>query len=72
VDTETASLGKGNSGGPFFDFFTPLDPSFVEGWYIVSVASAEGTLDWTLDDDNWASGGSPVPDLVNQAMNDFP
>jgi V8-like Glu-specific endopeptidase len=72
MDTESASVTTGNSGGPFFDYFTPLDPSFTAGWYIVSVVSAEGTLDWTFDDDNWAAGGSPMPDLVNEARNDYP
>ncbi len=70
MDTETASLDKGNSGGPFFAFWD--DSADYPGWHIVSVASAEGTLDWTFDDDNWASGGSPMVQLVIQAQTDFP
>lgn len=66
MDTESASLSQGNSGGPFFAFWD------TDGWYIVSVASAEGTLDWTFDDDNWAAGGSPMVQLVLQAQADFP
>ena len=70
MDTETASLDHGNSGGPFFAWWD--DNADYPGWHIVSVASAEGTLDWTFDDDNWASGGNPMVQLVIQAQNDFP
>jgi hypothetical protein len=42
--------------------------SFTAGSYVVS---AEGTLDWTFDRDNWAAGGSPMADLVNGARNDY-
>jgi hypothetical protein len=57
MDTETASLDHGNSGGPFFAFWD--QNADHPGWHIVSVVSAEGTLDWAFDDDNWASGGKP-------------
>jgi hypothetical protein len=70
MDTETASLDHGNSGGPFFAFWDENSPH--PGWHIVSVVSAEGTLDWTFDDDNWASGGNPMVQLVAQAQSDFP
>ena len=69
MDTESASLDYGNSGGPFFAFWD--NNADHPGWHIVSVASAEGTLDWTFDDDNWASGGDPMVQLVIHAQNDF-
>ena len=70
MDTETASLDKGSSGGPFFAFWD--DSADYPGWHIIGVASAEGTLDWTFDDDNWASSGNPMVQLVIQAQSDFP
>ena len=66
MDTESASLDYGNSGGPFFAFWD--NNADHPGWHIVS---AEGTLDWTFDDDNWASGGDPMVQLVIHAQNDF-
>ena len=70
MNSETCSLDHGNSGGPFFAFWD--QNADHPGWHIVSVASAEGTLDWTFDDDNWASGGNPMVQLVSQAQSDFP
>jgi V8-like Glu-specific endopeptidase len=70
MDTESASLAKGNSGGPFFAYWDAS--ADLPGWHIVSVVSAEGTLDWTFDDDNWAAGGTPMVNLVSQALGEFP
>ncbi len=63
IETETASLTPGDSGGPFFGWWSNAP-------YVVSVTSAEGTLE--LDKDNWAGGGWQLPTTVNKARSDFP
>ncbi|PVE07569.1 trypsin-like serine peptidase [Streptomyces scopuliridis] len=65
MDTESGSLDHGASGSAFYAFWPNENFSRV-----VSVASAEGTLNF--DDDNWAAGGPPMHRLVNQARTDFP
>jgi hypothetical protein len=71
LDMETfASLNHGDSGGPVFGWWP-------DGPHIVGVISGEGTLDpvvtdWSSRSANWAAGGSPMPDLVNQARSDYP
>ena len=60
----------GDSGGPIFGFWS-------DGPYVVGVVSGEGTLDPVYSDltsrtGNWVAGGSPMPDLVNQARSDHP
>lgn len=71
LDIETfASTNHGDSGGPVFGYWN-------DGPYIVGVVSAEGSLDGVITDPstrtgNWIAGGSPMPDLVNQARSDHP
>lgn len=70
-DIETfADLNHGDSGGPIFGLWN-------DGPYVVGVVSAEGTLDPVYSDltsrtGNWVAGGSPMPDLVNQARSEHP
>jgi hypothetical protein len=61
MDTESASLDHGNSGGPFYAFWANEDFPRV-----VSIASAEGSLNF--DDDNWAAGGPPLDRMIARAL----
>jgi V8-like Glu-specific endopeptidase len=70
-DMETfASLTPGDSGGPIFGWWT-------DGPHVVGVVSGQGGLSAVISDletrtGNWAGGGSPLPDLVNQARSNDP
>ena len=80
LDIETfASLNHGDSGGPVFGWWPDGGPYGGDpaGPYIVAVVSGEGTLDPVITDPaprtgNWLAGGSEMPDLVSQALNDYP
>lgn len=80
LDIETfASLNHGDSGGPIFGWWKDGGPhgGTPAGPYIVAVVSSQGTLDpvitdWQLRTGNWLAGGSELPDLVNQARQDYP
>jgi len=63
MDTESASLTHGDSGGPFFAFWD-------DGPYVVGVVSAQGTI--SFDDDNWAGGGRPMVRTVRSARAQSP
>ena len=74
-----ASLNHGDSGGPVFGWWPDGGPYGGDpaGPYIVAVVSGEGTMDPVITDPgprtgNWPAGGSEMPDLVNQALNDYP
>lgn len=64
LETESASIVPGASGGPFFDWWPDGYP------YVVGVTSGFGTLEF--DPDNWAGGGAPLLQAVHQALNDYP
>ncbi len=65
IETETASVTHGDSGGPFFGWWDGESyPS------VVAVMSAEGYLE--QDNDNWAGGGSPMVHLILQARAEYP
>jgi hypothetical protein len=75
-----ASMNHGDSGGPLFGWWSddPL-PGLGPGPYIVGVASGEGELsavdtNYSTADrtGNWFGGGSELPDLVNNAIADYP
>ena len=71
-DIETfASLNHGNSGGPTCSASGPTAPmswasSAARGRWIPVYS------DLTSRTGNWVAGGSPMPDLVNQARSDHP
>ncbi len=72
LDIETfASMNHGDSGGPVFGWW-------ADGPYIVAVVSAMGTMDPNTSDPiqsrtgNWLAGGHELPDLVSQALVDYP
>lgn len=80
LDIETfASLDHGDSGGPIFGWWSDGGPhgGAPAGPYIVAVVSSEGTMDPVVTDlqprtGNWLAGGSELPNLVNQARQDYP
>lgn len=57
--TTSADVKKGQSGGPVFGFWDGKP-------YVVAVISSEGSI-YASGDENWCSGGSDLPSLVNDA-----
>jgi hypothetical protein len=62
--TTAADLKPGQSGSPMFAVWS-------DGRYVVAVMSAEGTV-FASGLENWCSGGSDLPRLINIARSDFP
>jgi hypothetical protein len=67
IETETASITPGDSGGPFFGWW-----NWNSGvWpFVVGVTSAGGWIE--VDNDNWAGGGPPLVQLIKKARSDYP
>jgi V8-like Glu-specific endopeptidase len=76
-----ASMNKGDSGGPVFGWWSDGGPSGSEpaGPYIVGVVSGQGELSAVVTNysssdrtGNWVAGGAELPELVNQAREEYP
>jgi V8-like Glu-specific endopeptidase len=65
IETETASITFGDSGGPYFGWWDG-----EVGPRVVAVQSAQGYLEG--DNDNWAGGGDPMVHMIVQALSDHP
>src|SRR5262249_11228037 len=64
METESASITDGMSGGPFFHWWSDNWP------YVVGVVSGMGLLEG--DADNWAGGGYPMLNLIHRALSEWP
>jgi V8-like Glu-specific endopeptidase len=76
-----ASMNHGDSGGPVFGWWSDQGPysGSPAGPYIIGVASGEGELSPVFTNyssadrtGNWVAGGSELPDLVKQAISEYP